>query len=187
MTHKILGFSTLDNEGKHTYRRIVRNIHNQFILLNSNLKTIYIEDNMLKHKKNYAITSIILGATVVTIGNNAIFEGGDSVETIDHDASVSNNFEISMITVRSNHGKEIKMIIDKGESKSNKALSYLTFEDNEPIKQKAYKALAPKKDIREEKCLSINEIENILGGLEDCGKLLIDYVKKKLNKNGKSI
>lgn len=44
------------------------------------------------------------------------------------------------------------------------------------------KAIQKPKDIKDEECLSINEIQRIIGDLEDCGKQLITYVKKKLNK-----
>jgi len=197
MKYEIITFATRRNNGEITENRITRDPYSKVFKLN-NGPIIYKENGMLRHPLNYAIMVVVIDGRSYSVGDSYYYKLSnrdlkvETISAIEHnaEANIGGEMKITKFYIKFNDG-DTKVIYIAPENNSNMTkheekleseaiLSYWGIEPKNPTKLK--KPKSKKEDIKDEECLSINEIISILGGLEDCEKSLINYVKKKINK-----
>lgn len=188
MKYEIRSFKTLSPSGTPS-KIISRNVGGYFIILNyrklNYSNSGYKQDRMLRHKENYKIDSVIITrgeSLFVQVGKPLFYNGHIKIiKSIEHDSIPIDimNTSRGMSTITK---FTVSFVDDSPPLLITEEENPRKFFDKSEIEKLRMELNKKSKDIKDEECLSINEIESIVGGLEGGTKELIKYVKKKLKK-----
>jgi hypothetical protein len=140
-------------------------------------------DKMLRHPKIYKISRININGLFYDIGGNFYDNmrlGSYLVGEIKEITLINNVAKFEVKTIIGNTQRLVQLgkhLLETLKTASNVTL----MSSDKSVETVGNKVKAPK-PLEEEECLSLKEIESIVGELDGCKIEILNYVKKKLSK-----